>query len=172
MASERSNVRQVPAADIAADKRRAYFRKSTLNRRPNDGFQARLRCRDCDRCYVSFQLIFCNGAVEGLEAAFYAVLELSISLRKLSNYIVGTRCSLPRRIALAETHHVPGDESMLGTFVFVQLSHVLSLVLRRQPRLGCVLPRRGRHLDVRDLHLDQIIRPRRHAVLCVGLKGP
>ena len=38
--------------------------------------------------YVNLQLIFGNGAVEGLTAAFYAVLQLSIPLRKLSNYIV------------------------------------------------------------------------------------
>ena len=81
---------------------------------------------------VGLQLMFCNGAEEGLTAAFYAVLELSIPLRKLSNYIVWTRRSLARRIALAETHNIPGDESMAGTFVFVQLS---------------VLPRCGRHLD-------------------------
>ena len=40
------------------------------------------------RSYVNLQLIFGNGAVEGLTAAFYAVLQLSIPLRKLSNYIV------------------------------------------------------------------------------------
>ena len=86
------------------------------------------RCRDCDRCsYVSLQLIFCNGAVEGLTAALYSVLELSIPLRKLSNYVVWTRRSLSRGIALAEPHHVPGNESMPGTFMFVQLAHVLSL---------------------------------------------
>ena len=77
-----------------------------------------------DRCsYVRLQLIFFNGAVEGLTAAFYAVLELSIPLRQLSNYMVWPRRSLPRWKALAEAHHVPGDEAMPGRFLFVQLSH-------------------------------------------------
>ena len=41
------------------------------------------------RCsYVSLQLIFHYGPVEGLIAALYAVLELSIPLRKLSKYFV------------------------------------------------------------------------------------
>src|SRR3990172_2049620 len=77
-----------------------------------------------DRCsYVRLQIIFFNGAVEGLTAAFYAVLELSIPLRQLNNYMVWPRRSLPRWKALAEAHHVPGDEAMPGRFMFVQLSH-------------------------------------------------
>ena len=67
----------------------------------------------CDGCsYVRLQLIFRDGAVEGLKAAFYAVLALSIPLRKLGNYFIWTRRSVPRRNALAEAHHVPGDEAM------------------------------------------------------------
>ena len=73
--------------------------------------------------YVRLQLIFCNGAVEGLTATFDAVLELSIPRRKLSNYMVWTRPSLPRWIALAEAHHAPGDEAMPGSFMFAQSSH-------------------------------------------------
>jgi hypothetical protein len=75
------------------------------------------------RFRVRFQLIFRNGAVEGLVSAFYAVLELPIPLRKLSNYFVWTRRSVPRWNSLAEAHHVPGDEAMPGRFVLVQLSH-------------------------------------------------
>ena len=69
----------------------------------------------CDGCsHVGLQLIFRDGAVEGLKAALYAVLELSIPLRKLGNYFVWTRRSVPRRNTLAEAHHVPGDEAMLS----------------------------------------------------------
>jgi hypothetical protein len=56
---------------------------------PMTGSGTKLCCHDSDRrSYVNLQLIFGNGAVEGLTAAFYAVLQLSIPLRKLSNYIV------------------------------------------------------------------------------------
>ena len=76
------------------------------------------------RCsYVSLQLIFRNGPVEGLVAALYAVLELSIPLRKLSKYFVWTRRRVPRSSALAEAHQVPGDEAMPGRFMFVQVTH-------------------------------------------------
>ena len=76
------------------------------------------------RCsYVSLQLIFHNGPVEGFIAALYAVLELSISLRKLSKYFIWTRRGVPRPDALIEAHHVPGDEAMPGRYMFVQLSH-------------------------------------------------
>ena len=87
-----------------------------------------------DRCfYVRLQLVFHNGSVKGLIAAFYAVLELSIPLRKLSEYFVWTRRSVPRSSALAEAHHVPGDEAMRGRFMFVQLSHCeLSRVMLKQ----------------------------------------
>jgi hypothetical protein len=37
--------------------------------------------------------------------------------------MVWTRRSLPRWKALAEAHHVPGDEAMPGRVLFVQLSH-------------------------------------------------
>ena len=51
----------------------------------------------CDSCsYIGLQLIFRDCAVEGLKAAFYPVLELSIPLRKLGNYFIWTRRSVPR----------------------------------------------------------------------------
>ena len=68
-----------------------------------------------------FQLILFDGAVKGLTAAFYSVLEVSIPLRKLSNDFVWTRGRLPRRKALAESHHVPGVEAMPGRLM--QRSH-------------------------------------------------
>ena len=75
------------------------------------------------RCsYVSLQLIFRNGPVEGLIAALYAVLELSIPLRKLSKYFIWTRRSVQRPNALIEAHHVPGAEAMPGRYMFVQLT--------------------------------------------------
>ena len=67
-----------------------------------------------------FQLILFDGAVKGLTAAFYSVLELSIPLRKLSNDFVWTRRSLPWWIALAEVHHVPGKEAVLRRVLFGQ----------------------------------------------------
>jgi hypothetical protein len=70
-----------------------------------------------------FQLILFDGAVKGLTAAFYSVLELSIPLRKLSNDFVRTRRSLPWWIALAEVHDVPGKEAVLGRALFGQASH-------------------------------------------------
>jgi hypothetical protein len=73
--------------------------------------------------YVSLQFIFANGPVEGLEAAFYAVLELSISFRELSKYFILTRRSVPQPNARIEAHHVPGAEAMPGGYVFVQLTH-------------------------------------------------
>ena len=77
---------------------------------------------NCCSC-VSLQLIFRNGPVEGLEAAFYPVLELSISFRELSKYFILTRRSVPQTNARIEAHHVPGAEAMPGRYVFVQLSH-------------------------------------------------
>ena len=73
--------------------------------------------------YVWVYLIFRNAAVEGLEAAFYSVLMLSIPLRQLGNDFVWTRCSVTGWNALAKAHHVPSDEAMPGRFMFVQLSH-------------------------------------------------
>jgi hypothetical protein len=70
-----------------------------------------------------FQLILFDGAVKGLKAAFYSVLELSIPLRKLSNDFVWTRRSLPWWMALAEVHHVPGKEAVLRRVLFGQASH-------------------------------------------------
>ena len=67
-----------------------------------------------------FQLILFDGAVKGLTAAFYSVLEVSIPLRKLSNDFVWTRRSLPRWIALGEVHHVPGKEAVLRRVLFGQ----------------------------------------------------
>ena len=61
---------------------------------------------------MRLQLIFRDGAVERLTAAFYAVLELSIPLGKLRNDFVWTRRSLARWIALAEAHQVPGEETV------------------------------------------------------------
>jgi hypothetical protein len=40
-----------------------------------------------------------------------------------SNHFVWTRRSVPQWNALAEAHHVVGDEAMLGRFMLVQLSH-------------------------------------------------
>jgi hypothetical protein len=91
-----------------------------------------------DGCsYVRLYLIFRNGAVEGLEAAFYSVLELSIPLRQLSNDFVWTRCSVTGWNALAKAHHVPSDEAMPGRFMFVQLSHCEAFsYLVKRPSLG------------------------------------
>jgi hypothetical protein len=72
---------------------------------------------------VRLYLIFHNGAVEGLEAALYSVLELSIPLWKLSNYFVWIRRSVTGWNALDKTHYVPCDETMPRGFMFVQLSH-------------------------------------------------
>ena len=69
------------------------------------------------------QLVLFNSAVEGLTAAFYSVLELSIPREKLSNNMVWARRSLPRWIAPAEAHHAPSDEAMTGGFVFVPSFH-------------------------------------------------
>ncbi len=82
--------------------------------------------------YVRLELVFCNGAVEGLAAAFYAILALSIALRKLSNDFVWTRRSVSRWKAFAEAHHVPGHEALPGRFMFVQWSHreALSCILK------------------------------------------
>ncbi len=62
------------------------------------------------------QLILFDSAVEGLTAALYAVLELSVPLRKLTHDRVWTGRSLPRWIALAEVHRVPGKKAMPGPF--------------------------------------------------------
>ena len=67
-----------------------------------------------------FQLILFDGAVEGLTAAFYSVLELTIPLRKLAHDLVWTRRSLPRWIALGEVHHVSGKEAVLRRVLFGQ----------------------------------------------------
>jgi hypothetical protein len=67
---------------------------------------------------LDFQLILFDGAVEGLTAAFYSVLELSIPLRKLAHDLVWTRSSLPWWIALAEVHHVPGKEAVFRGVLF------------------------------------------------------
>ena len=64
-----------------------------------------------------------KGAVEGLAAAFYAVLELPIALGKLSNDFVGTRGSLPRRKALAQSHHVPSVKAVSGRLMLMYRSH-------------------------------------------------
>jgi hypothetical protein len=102
-----------------------------------------------DGCsYVRLYLIFRNGAVEGLEAAFYSVLELSIPLRQLSNDFVWTRCSVTGWNALAKAHHVPSDEAMPGRFMFVQLSHCEAFsCLVKRPSLGGVLPRCARFIS-------------------------
>ena len=44
--------------------------------------------------YVWVYLIFRNAAVEGLQAAFYSVLELSIPLRQLGNDLYGPGAAL------------------------------------------------------------------------------
>ena len=74
-----------------------------------------------------FQLILFDGAVKGLTAAFYSVLELSIPLRKLSNDFVWTRRSLPRWIALGEVHHVPGKKAVLRRVLCGNASHCEAL---------------------------------------------
>jgi hypothetical protein len=71
---------------------------------------------------------------------FYAVLELSVPLGKLSNDSVGTKRSVPRWKALAEAHHVPGDEAMPGRFMFVQLFHRVDFSWGYSDRRGrCIL---------------------------------
>ena len=91
-----------------------------------------------------FQLILFDGAVEGLTAAFYSVLELTVPLRKLAHHLVWTRRSLPWWIALAEVcTKFPVRKLCLEGFrsdkrVIVKLSRAL------QPRLGGALRRRGR----------------------------
>ena len=73
--------------------------------------------------YVRLELIFFNGAVEGLTAALYAVLELSIPLWKLRNDLVWASRSLPRWKTLAEAHHVSGNEAMRRGFLLVKFFH-------------------------------------------------
>lgn len=92
--------------------------------------------------------------MEGLAAAFYAVLELSVTLRKLRNDIVRTRRSLARGIALAEPHHVPGDESMPGSFMFVQLLQLRSLVSRDQL---CTPASRSREIERPEADLRSFV---------------
>ena len=90
----------------------------------------------CRCLLLRLELIFFDGAVEGLTAAFDAVLALPIARRQLRNDMVWPRRRLPRWIALAEVHHTPGDEAMTGWFVFVQSSHREGLSCVAQNNLG------------------------------------
>jgi hypothetical protein len=67
------------------------------------------------------ELVLRNCAVEGLAAAFYAVLELTIPIGKSSDDLVWTRSGVPWWNALAEAYYLSDDEAMPRRFL--QLSH-------------------------------------------------
>jgi len=98
--------------------------------------------------HVQLEFVLRDGAIEGLAAAFYAVLRLSIPLGKLSNYIVWAGRGLPRGKALAEAHRVSGDEAMRKVHVIYSLRRFF--LCRRN---GCGKPLRTRFVVAFSLPL-------------------